>query len=88
MALYEGDLKAGLIGLVAGTAMLFVVVFGIVLLTNATHSKHPAPGAHAPAANTGAVADSTVGAAPATPAAAAPPGSPAAAPPPPPAGTP
>lgn len=85
MALYEGDLKAGLIGLVAGTAMLFVVVFGIVLLTNATHAKHPAPAGQPPAATTGAVADSAVGAAPATPAAAGAPGTPAGAPPPPPA---
>ena len=47
MALYEGDLKAGVTGLVLGVILLFAVTFSIVLLTNASHAKHPAPAAGA-----------------------------------------
>ena len=47
MALYEGDLKAGLTGLVLGVILLFAVTVSIVMLTNASHAKHPAPAAGA-----------------------------------------
>ena len=45
MALHEGDLKAGLTGLVLGAVLLFAVTFTIVRLTNAAHAKHAAPAA-------------------------------------------
>lgn len=52
MALHEGDLKAGVTGLIIGAVLLVAVTFTIVKLTNASHAGHPAPAAsgHAPAA--------------------------------------
>lgn len=50
MALHEGDLKAGVTGLIVGAVLLAAVTFTIVKLTNASHAKHPAPAAGAQAA--------------------------------------
>jgi hypothetical protein len=66
MALHEGDLKAGVTGLVIGTALLFAVTFTIVKLTNASHARHETP-AHAPAA-TAPAGTAPAGTSPATPA--------------------
>ena len=43
MALHEGDLKAGVTGLIIGAALLVAVTFTIVKLTNASHAGHAAP---------------------------------------------
>ena len=45
MALHEGDLKAGVIGLALGAVFLLAVTFTIVKLTNAAHAKHETPAA-------------------------------------------
>ncbi len=74
MSLHEGDLKAGVIGLVAGTVLLLAVTFTIVKLTNASHAKHAAPAgaqSHAPA-DAPAATPAPGTAAPAAPAANAP----------------
>lgn len=47
MALHEGDLKAGVTGLIIGAALLVAVTFTIVKLTNASHAGHAAPAAPA-----------------------------------------
>ena len=48
-----GDKSAGFAGLILGGIVLFVVMFGIVRMTNAKYAGHgaaAAPGAAAPAA--------------------------------------
>ena len=45
---HPGDMRAAFTGLIAGAVVLFVLLFGIVKMTNAKYAKH----GEAPAATT------------------------------------
>jgi hypothetical protein len=42
MSLYAGDKRAAFVGMIVTTALLFVIAFTIVKLTNAKYAKHKA----------------------------------------------
>ena len=53
MALYPEDKRAGITGMIVGTLVLGVIVYGIVLLTNMKYAnKEHGRGPEAPAAAT------------------------------------
>jgi hypothetical protein len=49
---HEGDKSAGFTGLILGSIAIFVIVFAIVRMTNASYAHEKAEGAGTPAAAT------------------------------------